>query len=312
MRYTLTVAAEQNLTRAAAIEHVSVPTMSEAIRRVERELGVTLFDRSNRGMVLNRTGRSLHAQLRGVAAASAELESQARSLTLSGTEAIRVGTLFGFGSVALDRVGEVRASGRGSRPIEIGVYDWTDPTAGLRTGETDAAILIGPTEIDEDLQSRELATEPRVAVISTHHDLSRRNQVTLADLDHAGWLNVLVSDRVWRAFWTADEQRGGPPPRSDRSPCNSPQEVAIALRKGCGVITSLREIAEQFSAGHDACLLIHGVPPVTIRLAQRTDAAVPGFDVLFESLAHFLPAPPGTRAILSAGTVQKNYEEAGR
>ncbi|MFW2384115.1 MAG: LysR substrate-binding domain-containing protein [Acidimicrobiales bacterium] len=300
VRYALTVAAEQNLTRAAAIEHVSVPTMSEAIRRVEKELGVTLFDRSNRGMVLSPAGRSLHSQLRGVAAASAELESHARTLGRTADDTIRVGTLFGFGSVALDRIGAGGVSAYGSTQIEIGVYDWTDPTAGLRAGETDAAILIGPTEIDADLDSRVFGTEDRVAVISAHHHLSSRKTVTLADLDDAGWLNVHVSDRVWRAFWTSDEQRGGPPPRADRLFCNSPQEAAIALRKGCGVVTSIREVAERFSIGHDAFLPLDGVPPVPIRLAQRSDAAVNGFDALFKSLAPHLPTPPGTRAILSA------------
>ena len=302
MRYALTVAAEQNLTKAAAIQHVSVPTMSEAIRRVEKELGVTLFDRSNRGMMLNAAGRSLHPLLQGVAVASTKLESQARSLGTTATETIRVGTLFGFGSVALDRIGDVFSAKDGSRVIEIGVYDWTDPTVGLRAGETDAAILIGPTEIDDDLDSRVLGTEQPVAVISTHHPLSRKGVVTLADLDEAGWLNVHVSDRVWRAFWTADEQRGGPPPRSERMFCNSPQEAAIALRRGQGVVTSLREVAENFTVGHDACVPLAGVPPVPIRLAHRLDAVFAGFDALFSALTSYLPTSPGTRAILCAPT----------
>ncbi|NNE97179.1 MAG: LysR family transcriptional regulator, partial [Acidimicrobiales bacterium] len=227
VRYILTVANEANLTRAAEIEHVSVPAMSEAIRRIEKSLGVTMFDRSNRGMRLTAAGRSLQPHLRQLAAATTALETHAHSLG-NGTDGVRVGTLFGYGSVALDRIGEIEAgsgSGHGAgRPIEIGIFDWSDPTAGLRSGETELAILIGPTEIDDELNSVVVGEEPRIAVVSRHHDLGTRSSVTLGDLDKAGWLNVRIEDRVWRSFWTADEQRGGPPPPSDRSRVNSPQE----------------------------------------------------------------------------------------
>lgn len=298
VRYILRVANEQNLTRAAAIEHVSVPAMSEAIRRMEKMLGVRLFDRSHRGMRLTPDGRSLHPQLRELAAAATALQYRAGALS-EGVDAVRVGTLFGYGSVALDHLGQLDGDHRPSRPIEIGVYDWTDPTAGLRTGETDLAILIGPTEIDSELESRVLGTEVRVAVVSRHHRLGARASVVLDDLDRAGWLSIDVGDPVWRSFWTADAQRGGPPPRSGRSPCHSPEEVAIALRRGHGVVISLREIADRYSVGHDTCVPIEDVPPVPIRLVHRPDADRAVVEAVFEGLSGRLPTPAGTPAILS-------------
>lgn len=306
VQYLLTVASEANLTRAAAKEHVSVPAMSEAIRRIERTLGVTVFDRSNRGMALTPAGRSLQPHLQQLVAASTRLEDHANALC-NRVDAVRVGTLFGYGSVALDRIGEIDAQGTGGttcgRPIEIGIYDWSDPTAGLRAGETELAILLGPTEIDDELISTVIGEEARVAVVSRHHRLATRSSVSLADLDEVGWLNLKIEDGVWRSFWTADEQRGGPPPRSKRSRVNSPQEVAIALRKGEGSITSLREVAQQFSVGHDALVPLEAVPPIPIRLAHRADRAIAGFDALFETLARFFPTPAGSRAILSRNAV---------
>lgn len=298
VRYILRVATEQNLTRAAAIEHVSVPAMSEAIRRMEKTLGVRLFDRSHRGMRLTPDGRSLHPQLRKLAAAATALQYRAGALS-EGVDSVRVGTLFGYGSVALDHIGQLDGDRKPPRPIEIGVYDWTDPTGGLRAGETDLAILIGPTEIDNELESRVLGMEERVAVVSRHHRLGSRASVTLADLDRAGWLSIEVGDPVWGAFWTADEQRGGPPPRSGRSPCHSPEEVAIALRGGHGVVISLREIADRYSVGHDACIPIDDVPPLPIRLVHRPDADRAVVEAVLEGITGLLPTPAGTPAILT-------------
>ncbi len=59
LKYFLAVAREQNMTEAANVLHVTQPTLSRQIADLERELGVTLFDRTNRSCVLTGDGMRL-------------------------------------------------------------------------------------------------------------------------------------------------------------------------------------------------------------------------------------------------------------
>lgn len=59
LRYFLAVAREGNVTKAAAILHVTQPTLSRQLAELEQELGCTLFIRSSRGIELTDAGRLL-------------------------------------------------------------------------------------------------------------------------------------------------------------------------------------------------------------------------------------------------------------
>ena len=54
--YLLTVAKTRNITRAAEMLHISQPALTKAIRRQEKELGVTLFDRGKSPLTLTDAG----------------------------------------------------------------------------------------------------------------------------------------------------------------------------------------------------------------------------------------------------------------
>ena len=65
LRYFLTVAQEESITRAAAVLHLTQPTLSRQLTQLEQELGVRLFERGSRrisltgaGMLLKRRRRS--------------------------------------------------------------------------------------------------------------------------------------------------------------------------------------------------------------------------------------------------------------
>ncbi|MGG7100548.1 LysR family transcriptional regulator [Rhodococcus sp. 24CO] len=77
MEYFLAVVENKGISGAAAALGVAQPTVSQALRGLERELGVRLFHRIGRGMVLSAAGRSLvgpsRQVLRDVAAAEGQL-----------------------------------------------------------------------------------------------------------------------------------------------------------------------------------------------------------------------------------------------
>lgn len=63
LKYFLVAAEYQHITKAAEHLQIAQPALSQAIRRLEAELGVPLFDRRNRGIALNANGRLLQKRL---------------------------------------------------------------------------------------------------------------------------------------------------------------------------------------------------------------------------------------------------------
>ena len=62
-RYFLAAARYENLTKAAEDLHIAQPALSQSIKRLETELGVSLFDRKNHRIELNEQGKLLKKRL---------------------------------------------------------------------------------------------------------------------------------------------------------------------------------------------------------------------------------------------------------
>ena len=66
LRYFVAVAEEENFSHAAEREHVSQPSLSQQIHKLEGELGQQLFDRLPRGVVLTEAGRTMLGYARNI------------------------------------------------------------------------------------------------------------------------------------------------------------------------------------------------------------------------------------------------------
>ncbi|MEA2130732.1 MAG: hypothetical protein QOJ85_3623 [Solirubrobacteraceae bacterium] len=183
LRYLVAIADERHFTRAAQREHVAQPALSQQIRRLEAELGLTLVERTTRRVAMTHAGELLVVRARRMLA---ELDAaQAEIADLAGVQAGRlsVGALHTMGPVDLSLL--LASYHRIHPAIELTVREQSSEELAemLRVDEIDLAFL----SVTERIQSRgltlqRLVTEELVAVLPATHPLAGRASVRLAEL----------------------------------------------------------------------------------------------------------------------------------
>jgi DNA-binding transcriptional LysR family regulator len=103
LTYFVTVADELSFGRAAQRLHIVQPAVSQQIRRLERELGVALFDRSSRHVRLTAAGERLLPEARAVLAAASRARQVAAGIAVGAEGILRIGSSQGLGD-RLDQV----------------------------------------------------------------------------------------------------------------------------------------------------------------------------------------------------------------
>lgn len=179
--YFVAVAEERNFTRAARRTHVAQPGVSAQIRRLERELGQRLFDRSGRVVRLTEAGEAVlpHARAALAAVAGARLAVDELTGLLRGH--VAVGTVT---SHDVDLPALLAGFHRDHPAVEITLTEADSDRllADLRTGRLDTAIVSVGATPPPGTESLVLADQPIVAAVAPHHELADRRTVPLETL----------------------------------------------------------------------------------------------------------------------------------
>lgn len=202
------VAEEGSFTRAADRLRVVQSAVSAAIRNLERELGVPLFERTTHRVELTDAGRLLLPEARRTLAAAAgarEVVDQLRG-GLRGT--VRLGMMQSQRATAVS-VARLLATFRAEHPgvdVELRVGASAAHAADLRSGRLDLAYLALPTGSTAGLTLVPLEAEPMPLVCPPDHRLAERTEVELVDLADETfvdtppeWGNRIATDRAFAA-----------------------------------------------------------------------------------------------------------------
>jgi DNA-binding transcriptional LysR family regulator len=240
LRYFLAVAEELHFTRAAQRLYISQPALSKQIRALERQLRTPLFERTGGDVRLTRAGSALVAHASAVVAGWQQAEQELSRVSAS-TIVIGMHTSPGRGLLP-----QVRARMVADCPdarFELRQVAWSDRTAGLGDGSTDAAFIWQPLS-GAPYRSIPIAREPRLVALSAGHPLAERDDVAMADLLDEPFLALPASAGPLRDYWLALDHRDGHPAR-------------IA-----GEITDTEETYEAVASGIGVCLLAAGNAPI--------------------------------------------------
>lgn len=149
LRYFLAVAREENMTEAANVLHVTQPTLSRQIADLERELGVELFERTNRSCVLTSDGMRLRQRAEEIISLVEQTEGELadRELGIAGNIRIGAGETRAM-QVVLDAFADVRRDYQGvTCELYTGNADAVEER--LERGLLDFALVLEPVNLEK-------------------------------------------------------------------------------------------------------------------------------------------------------------------
>lgn len=141
LRQFLAVAETGNVSNAAELLHVTQPTISVNLQKLEEEHGVKLFDRSSRGMTLTDFGEVLYEHVKVMARVGDHANAEIRLLKASQEKAVRIGTGFSWwGLFMKELVRDFQIANAGTS-IHVDVCSSLDGLRSLLIG--DIAFFLG-------------------------------------------------------------------------------------------------------------------------------------------------------------------------
>jgi DNA-binding transcriptional LysR family regulator len=177
LRYFVAVTDQGGFARAAEHLHIVQPAVSQQIARLERELGVRLFERTSRRVRLTGAGERLLPEARALLAAEERILRVAGDIAAGTDGVLRLGTSQGLGE-RLDRVLQKLPPGQ---QVRLSSLPLAQRLAAVRTGALDAAFVRALDDAP-GLQLLPAWTDRLVVALPAAHPLAAKPVLKLADL----------------------------------------------------------------------------------------------------------------------------------
>lgn len=181
LRYFIAVAEELHFGRAARKLGITQPPLSLQIQRLEAELGIQLFERTNRRVQLTPAGKTLLEEGRHVVADFNSATDAARRTARGETGSLTVAFAASVMFLSLPRIiRRFRAQFPNVR-LELRELPTGPQIIALRNGELDIGFLREPSR-DAELTTETVMREGLLLALSKRHELASRKRLRLADV----------------------------------------------------------------------------------------------------------------------------------
>ncbi len=183
LQYLVALADHKHFGKAAEACFVSQPTLSTQIRKLEDELGVVLFERAPRKVMLTPAGHAMTERARRIVGEVEQMKEAARRARDPEAGSVRLGMFPTLGPYLLPHV--VPELRKRFPRLELLLVEEKSPVLlkRLHEGKLDAILLALPID-DDQLHTEFLFEEPFVLAVPRQHPLADRESLSLADLAH--------------------------------------------------------------------------------------------------------------------------------
>jgi DNA-binding transcriptional LysR family regulator len=270
LRYFVAVAEELHFGRAAARLHVSQPSLSVQIRKLEHQIGAQLLERDSRHVELTPAGVVLLEEATRLLASAERLQQVTREAALSNVNGSLV---VGFqANAAAELTPRILAAFQRRFPriqVEMRAFDFADPYVGLASGSTDVAFVRPPILVQDWLSIETLFIEPRVLAMSSDCHLADREHVSVEDIVDEPFVGRRAPD-YWRNFWLAVDSRG-PHDVQLGAQVGSVDECFEAILAGRGVAFTQASTQRFYQRPGLAFVPVKDIPHSPLAIAWRND-----------------------------------------
>ncbi|MEU7426021.1 LysR family transcriptional regulator [Streptomyces sp. NPDC040750] len=259
VRYFTVVAEHRHFGRAAVALHITQPSLSRQVRRLEQQLGARLLDRTPRGTRLTEAGEAFLPRAGALLRAAA----RAAAVTRAAAEPGRITVGYTTGVFVTPAVREMRHRFPDA-DVRTAHLRWHETRAALLDHRVDALVARLPFST-EGLRVTVLYDEPRVLIVPLDHRLAGKESVTLDDI--ADEPLPRVPDPLWDAFWRVDPRPDGRP-APDGPYVDDMEDKFELVASGQALAIAAGTVGTRVRPDLTA-IPLHGVEPSHVGLATR-------------------------------------------
>ena len=181
LRYIVAVARERHFGRAAEACFVSQPTLSVAVKKLEDELDVKLFERGSAEISVTPLGEDIVRQAQSVLEQAQFIKEIAKRGKDPLTGVLRLGVIYTIGPYLLPDLVRTAIARVPQMPLMLQENFTVKLLEMLRAGELDCAILAEPF-MDTNLAVAPLYEEPFMVAVPRSHPLALRDKISADEL----------------------------------------------------------------------------------------------------------------------------------
>ena len=181
LRYIVAVARERHFGRAAEACFVSQPTLSVAVKKLEEELDVKIFERGGNEVSVTALGEAIVRQAQVVIEQAAAVKEIAKSGKDPLSGALKLGIIYTIGPYLLPDLVRQAIERVPQMPLMLHEHFTVKLLDMLRSGEIDCAIMAEPFP-DTGLAVAPLYDEPFMVAVPKSHPLAKRKKVSAQEL----------------------------------------------------------------------------------------------------------------------------------
>lgn len=287
LRYFLAVAKQLNFSRAALDLTISQAALSEAVRKLETELGTQLFERTNHGLRLTGAGTALRDEAGAAVDAFERALASARAAGRGEAGRLRVGFV-AAGAGRLSTLARARFAARHPGvAIEPKRFGWGGEVQGLREGACEVAFVWLPAD-ETGLEFELVTSEPRYAGLAADHRLANRAALSIAELNPEPLMWTRRAPRFWVDWWAVNPRPDGTEPVWGPENDNV-EEMLEQVAQGSGVCIVPESMTSYYARPDLVWVPITDIDPLRIALGWRAGERSPlvaAFVEIVRELAH--------------------------
>jgi LysR family hydrogen peroxide-inducible transcriptional activator len=181
LRYIVAVARERHFGHAAEACFISQPTLSVAVKKLEEELGVSLFERRKGEVSVTPIGEQIVAQAQRVLEEASSIRQIARQGQDQLDGPLRCGAIYTVGPYLLPYLIPELAERAPKMPLVIEENYTASLGEKLKRGELDVILISLPFE-EPGVLTLPLYREPFVLLLPSSHPLNQKREFAIGDL----------------------------------------------------------------------------------------------------------------------------------